>query len=131
MGSLYRENYLAALEVAQSDLDRIIQQFDSLQLRKQQIDLVVGALEPFLRSAPKTTREIQAEPVDYEFHQPDPIHIEPVESAPAARTAEPAFRSAEVSAGEPVAPAAFSPRSDGKMDPIQSRINRALGLAVA
>jgi len=32
---------------------------------------------------------------------------------------------------EPVTPAAFSPMPEPILDPIQNRINRALGLAVA
>jgi len=40
MGSqVYRETYLAALEVAHSDLDHIIEQFDMLQLRKEQLEV--------------------------------------------------------------------------------------------
>jgi hypothetical protein len=120
MGSqVYRENYLAAIEVAQSQLEHIVREFDNLQLRKEQIEDVVGALEPFLRFA---------QPANHEVRQPEPIHVEPVRMAPAPEVIQPAFRATP--APEPVAPAAFAPASES-MDPIQNRINRALGLAVA
>jgi hypothetical protein len=123
MGSrVYRENYLAALEVAHSQLDRIIGELDGLQLHKKQIEDVVGALQPFLRSAPSAS---------YDVPQPEPIQVDPVWVAPEPEVVQPAHRATAARAPEPVAPAAFSPMSESKMDPIQSRINRALGLAVA
>jgi hypothetical protein len=129
---VYRENYLAALEVAHSQLDRIIREFDSLQLRKEQIEDVVGALDPFLSSAQPAGYEIrQPEPVRYESRRPEPIQVEPVWTAPATEVIPPVLRATPVPAPEPVAPAAFAPMSESKIDPIQSRINRALGLAVA
>jgi hypothetical protein len=135
MGSqVYRENYLAALEVAHSQLDRIIGEFDSLQLRKEQIENVVGALQPFLRSAPSASYEVrQPQPVHHELRQSEPIQVEPLRVAPEPEIVQPVLRatSAPAPAPEPVAPAAFSSVSESKMDPIQSRINRALGLAVA
>ena len=121
MGSqVYREAYLAALEIAHSDLDRIIGEFDNLQLRKQQLEDVVGTLEPFLRSA---------KPVSYELRQPEPIPAEPVMAKSDPEIAQPAFRA--VPTPEPVTPATFSPMPEPILDPIQHRINRALGLAVA
>ncbi|HMG86975.1 MAG TPA: hypothetical protein VK574_14680 [Terracidiphilus sp.] len=133
MGSqVYRENYLAAVEGAHSQLDEIIREFDSLQLRKEQIEGVVGALQPFLRTAPQASYEVrQPDPVHHEFHQPEPIQAEPVRVAPEPEIVKQVLRVAPVPAPEPVAPAAFSPVSESKLDPIQNRINRALGLAVA
>jgi hypothetical protein len=134
MGSqAYRENYLAAVQVAHSQLDQIVREFDTLQLRKEQIEGAVGALQPFLRIAPQASNEVrQPEPVHYELHQPEPIQVQPIRVAPEPEIAQPVLRTMPVSAPpEPVAPAAFSPVSDSKMDPIQNRINRALGLAVA
>jgi len=117
MGSqVYRETYLAALEVAHSDLDHIIGQFDMLQLRKAQLENALGSLEAFLSSKEET---------NYDLRQPGPIHAEPMYVEPA----QPALRA--VPTPEPVAPAAFSPMPEPILDPIQSRINRALGLAVA
>jgi hypothetical protein len=121
MGSqVYRETYLAALEVAHSDLDQIIEQFDLLQLRKEQLQNALGSLEVFLSSE----REIT-----YEYHQPEPVHAEPTNVEPVQEIIQPARRAVPTS--EPVAPAAFSPMPEPILDPIQSRINRALGLAVA
>lgn len=122
---VYRASYLAAIEVAQSQLEHIVREFDNLQLRKEQIEDVVGALEPFLGSTQPASYEVrQPQPAHFEFRQPEPIHVEPVHMAPAPE----AFRATP--APEPVAPAAFAPVSES-MDPIQNRINRALGLAVA
>ncbi len=126
---VYREHYLAALEVAHSELDNILREFESIQLRKEQIEHAVGALEPFLRSAPPASYESpQPNPVHYEARQPEQIHLEPARVAPVPEIIQPSFRATP--APEPVAPAAFAPASE-PMDPIQNRINRALGLAVA
>jgi hypothetical protein len=122
MGSqVYRETYLAALDVAHSDLDHIIEQFDMLQLRKEQLEDVLGALDPFLRSAAKA--------VSHEFHQSEPIHAQPVKVEPEQESIQQVLRA--VPMPEPVTPAAFSPMPEPILDPIQNRINRALGLAVA
>jgi hypothetical protein len=117
---VYRETYLAALEVAHSDLDHIVEQFDMLQLRKEQLEDVLGALDPFLRTAQKANRE---------FRQPEPVRAEPVIAEPEKEIVQPVLRAVPVP--EPVTPAAFSPMPEPILDPIQNRINRALGLAVA
>jgi hypothetical protein len=116
----YRETYLAALEVANSDLDQIFQECEQLQLRREQLEGVVGALEPFLRS-------IKAAP--YESHQPERVRVEPARVEAEPEVAKPVLHA--VQAPEPVIPAAFSPMPEPILDPIQNRINRALGLAVA
>jgi hypothetical protein len=128
---VYRASYLAALEVAQSQLEQIVREFDSLQLRKEQIDDVVGALEPFLRFAQPANHEVrQPEPAHHEFRQPEPIHVEPAQEAQELEIFQPVHRAA-VAAPASIAPPAFSPVSDSNLDPIQNRINHALGLAVA
>jgi hypothetical protein len=106
--------------VAHSDLNQIIEQFDLLQLRKEQLENALGSLEAFLVSKQETT---------YENHQPAPIHAEPINVEPVQQIVQPALRA--VPTPEPIAPAAFSPMPEPVLDPIQSRINRALGLAVA
>lgn len=117
MGSqVYRETYLAALEVAHSDLDQIIEQFDMLQIRKQQLENALGSLEAFLSSRQETP---------YERRQPEPLQTEPIQVEPAQQAPR------AVPTPEPVTPASFSPMPEPILDPIQSRINRALGLAVA
>jgi len=121
MGSqVYRETYLAALEVAHSDLDRIIGEFDTLELRKEQLEHALGALEPFLRSAKSVSNGTR---------QSEPMQAERKEAQPEHEVAQPALRAVPVP--EPVTPAAFSPMPEAILDPIQNRINRALGLAVA
>ena len=128
---VYRETYLAALEAAHAQLEQIIREFDNLQLRKELIDHVVGALEPFLPSAQPARYEVRhSEPVHHELRQPEPIP-EPIHLAPEPEIVQPVLQAAPVPAPEPVAPPAFAPASESKMDPIQRRINRALGLAVA
>ena len=123
MGSqVYRETYLAALEVAHSDLDRIIGEFDNLQLRKEQLEDVLGALEPFLRSAKS---------VSYEPRQAEHIQPEPVMAKPEREIMRNRILRAVPMCPNPVTPAAFSPIPEPILDPIQNRINRALGLAVA
>ena len=117
---VYRENYLAAFEVANSNMDQIFQECELLQLQKERLEVVVKALEPFLRSAKASFSD---------FQQPAPIRAEPMRVAPEPEVAKPAFQ--PVQASEPVVPAAFSPVIDPILDPIQHRINRALGLAVA
>jgi hypothetical protein len=131
MGSpAYRENYLAAVQVAHSQLDDIIREFDSLQLRKEQIECVVGALQPFLRMAPQASYEVhQPGSVRNEVRQPEPIYAEPTRVAPHPEVAQPAIHAVPERAAEPTA--AFSPVSETSLDPLQNRINRALGLAVA
>lgn len=129
---VYRASYLAAIEVAQSQLEHIVREFDNLQLRKEQIEDVVGALEPFLRFAQPANHEVrQPEPVRHELRQPEPIHIEPAQEAQELEIFQPVHRAVSAPAPAPIAPPAFSPVSDSNLDPIQNRINHALGLAVA
>ena len=104
-----RTSYLEAFEQANADLHEIFNEYDWLQLRKQQIESALLALQPFL------------EPVST-FHQP--IHQPTPITAPTV-SAEPAY---EIPA--PVA-VTIAPSSEDITDPIQYRINRALGLAVA
>ncbi len=118
----YRKTYLAAIDVAHSDLDQIFQECEQLQLRKEQLEDVVGALEPFLRTITAASTASS-----HEFHQPESVQAQPVHVEP--EVAKPVLRA--VPAPEPVVPAAFSPMPEAILDPIQSRINRALGLAVA
>jgi hypothetical protein len=121
MGSqVYRETYLAALEVAHSDLNQIIERFDTLQLRKEQLENVLGTLQAFLGSRQEAS---------YELRGSEPVYAEPVRVEPVQEISQPVLRA--VPTPEPVAPAAFSPVPEPILDPIQSRINRALGLAVA
>lgn len=114
----YRVNYLAALEEANSHLDEIYQEYEQLQLRKEQIEDVLMALKPFIPSISAVSQEAR---------QPEPVQVEPVRVEP--QILAPVAASAPIH--EPVAPAPFAPVPEIIVDPIQSRINRALGLAVA
>ena len=100
-----RTSYRVAFEQANADLHEIYNEYEWLQLRKQQIESAVHALQPFLETASSFQQPI---------NQPTPI------SAPAV-SVEPAFEMAS----------AVAPASEDITDPIQYRINRALGLAVA
>jgi hypothetical protein len=116
----YRENYLAALEAAHADMDKIYQECELLQLRQDQLQGALSALEPFLRSVRGNLSE---------FQHPEAARPEQMRTAPEPEIAKPIFHTPQ--APEPEAPAAFSPVPDAILDPIQHRINRALGLAVA
>jgi hypothetical protein len=116
----YRANYRAALHEASSELKEIYREFEQLQLRKEQIEDVLSALEPFVPSI---------SPVSYEAHRPVPVQAEPARFEPEYEIHAPV--AAAVPVKEPVAPAPFAPVPEIIVDPIQSRINRALGLAVA
>jgi hypothetical protein len=111
----YRANYLAAMHEANSQLTDIFRELEQLQLRRELIQDVLGALDPFLTPTSAAPRE--------------PLRKEPAMSAPVRYQAEAQVSVAPVS--EPVIPASFAPLSEVITDPIQSRINRALGLAVA
>jgi hypothetical protein len=116
----YRANYRAALHVANSDLNDIYREYEQVQLRKEMIENAVAALEPFLQSSAEVSPEAyRAEPVPV----PEPRYevLVPVAAEPQY---EPQLR-------ERIAPASFAPVPDIIVDPIQNRINRALGLAVA
>lgn len=115
----YRNSYLAALEVAHSDLDRIVREFELLQLQTERLECVVRALDPFLRSAKSIAESIPSEPARAVQSQ----------VAPEPEVTKPLFRA--VQTPEAVVPAPFLPVSDASLDPLQNRINRALGLAVA
>jgi hypothetical protein len=114
----YRANYRAALHVANSDLNEIYREVEQLQLRKEMIEGVVSALEPFLQSTAEVSHgACHSEPVPVE----EPRYEAPV---PVPVALEPQYT-------ERIAPASFAPVPDIIVDPIQNRINRALGLAVA
>jgi hypothetical protein len=104
-----RTSFRVAFEQANADLEEIYNEYDWLQLRKQQIENALLALQPFLETVSTFQQPI---------HQPTPI------TAPVIST-EPAY-----AMPEPVA-TAITTSSEDITDPIQYRINRALGLAVA
>jgi hypothetical protein len=115
----YRANYRVAMQEANSQLAGIVREFEQLQLRKEILEEALGALDPFLSStapamyqAPRH-EQVRPEPNRYDFEMPAPV------------AAAPSIFN------EPIKPAPFAPATEVIVDPIQSRINRALGLAVA
>jgi hypothetical protein len=123
---VYRANYREAFDCANQQLETIYSQYHQLQHRKEQLESAVAALGPFLRIARTPAREeIQySEPLAMETSNIEEIS-QPVMHSRAAE---------EVFAPEHVNPepeiASYPPVSE-TTDPIQARINRALGLAVA
>ncbi|HEY2472618.1 MAG TPA: hypothetical protein VGI45_32835 [Terracidiphilus sp.] len=131
----YRANYRAAMQEANSQLAEMFREFEQLQLRKELLEDALGALEPFLATAtPGNYESVRHEPLRAEHTAwaepairpepapwPEPARYEPEVSLPVAAAVP----------SEPVRPAAFAPAPEVIVDPIQSRINRALGLAVA
>ena len=126
----YRANYRAALHVANSDLNDIYREYEQVQLRKEMIENAVAALEPFLQSSAEVSPEAyRAEPVPQKAYQAEPVPVpEPRYEVLVPVAAEPQY---EPQLRERIAPASFAPVPDIIVDPIQNRINRALGLAVA
>lgn len=125
----YRANYLAAFEGANHQLESIYSEYHELQRRKEKLEGVLSALEPFMQSAPSFNQQayapasIQSEP---ESAYSESAYTEQY-SAPHS-IPEPVVH-AETFA-EPPAPAVFA-ADESSLDPLQLRINRALGLAVA
>jgi len=118
-----RANYLAAFESANHQLEYIYSEYHDLQRRKEKLEGVLSALEPFLESAPSFNQEAYApEPAQ----APEPMYAERY-SAPEP-IAEPVMRVERFA--EPQAPSSFA-SAETELDPLQLRINRALGLAVA
>ena len=114
----YRANYRVAMQEANFQLAEIFREFELLQLRKEILEDALGALQPFLESTTMT----------YEAAGPDAYRPEPARYEPANLSAAAALSAA---IKESFAPPAFAPAAEISEDPIQSRINRALGLAVA
>ena len=120
----YRSNYLAAFDSANHQLEYIYAEYQELQRRREKLEGVVLALEPFLQSGRSSTVEFH--PAEILHTEPEPVHAETY-SAP-----EPVMQ-AEMQAPtfmEPLPAPAFTPGAE-ELDPLQLRINRALGLAVA
>ena len=123
-----RANYLAAFEGANQQLEYIYSEYHDLQSRKEKLEGVLSALEPFLQSASNFDHESYASaPSRYESEQ---AYTEPAyaESYSAPQPVEPAIRAERFA--EPVAPPAFNP-AEQDLDPLLLRFYRALGLAVA
>jgi hypothetical protein len=107
----YRATYEAAFQSAHTQLDEIYQELELLKHRQELVERAMKALEPFVQ--PRKQPEIE---IPQEFLRvPEEPQQELHEPIMAAIQAQPTS----------------GPDSDRNVDPIQSRINRALGLAVA
>jgi hypothetical protein len=120
----YRSNYLEAFEAANHQLDYIYSDYHELQQRKEKLEGVLVALQAFLQSSGTSTEDFHSAEVVHS--EPQPVHTEIY--AALQPLAEPMVRAERLI--ETPAPRAFAPAEEG-MDPLQARINRALGLAVA
>ena len=122
----YRVTYLAAFDQANAHLRGLYQEYERLQLRKEQIEDALTALEPFLDLEPVLdSKEAQIHEVPHmEPAVNVATHIEPAHQIPEPVMTMPTPPAPPVSA-------TFAPVAETEMDPIQRRINHALGLAVA
>jgi hypothetical protein len=129
-----QETYRFALDEASAELRDILQQFDALRLRKEQIEKVVEALKPFLSLQTETTPAVSE--VAYampEMEQPvsEPVQFtymsgpstEPVVELTAQEIVEPEPVLALVGEEESEQVAFFRQPSQ---DPFQRRIDDAL-----
>jgi hypothetical protein len=154
MGIQVRNNYQAAFSTATDQLQSIYNEYHELQIRKERLEGVVTALQPFLESrsqahqdlfvsassirdfmepAPSAVQEAVARyertvlPVQQPVQQP----IQPVQQVQAVIEPMARFEQPEpVAVPAPIQPPSFASLEDS-LDPLQLRINRALGLAVA
>jgi hypothetical protein len=120
----YRSNYLEAFETANHQLEHIYSEYHELQQRKERLEGVLVALEGFLQSTGTSTEDFHS--AEAAHRETQPMHSEIF--ATLQPLAEPAMRTERVT--EPPAPRTFAPAEE-QLDPLQLRINRALGLAVA
>lgn len=120
----YRSNYLAAFDSANHQLESIYAEYHELQRRREKLEGVLTALEPFLQSDRGSTADLH--PAEVAHVEPESARTE-FHSAPEP-VAEPVFQAQ--SFVEPAAAPAYTPAAE-ELDPLQMRINRALGLAVA
>jgi hypothetical protein len=120
----YRSNYLEAFETANHQLEYIYSEYHELQQRKERLEGVLVALEAFLQSG--RTSSVEFHPAEIPHLEAEPVHAEIY--ATLQTVAEPKVRAERII--ETPAPPAFAPSEEG-LDPLQLRINRALGLAVA
>jgi hypothetical protein len=111
-----QDTYRFAYEEANAELRGILAQFEQLQLRKAQIELVVEALRPLLSDAPAAAIAAELEPaVSIPVAEPVPFLVQ--QSVEVAE--EPASETAAVEAYE-------SEEADETADPFQRRIDNAL-----
>jgi hypothetical protein len=124
----YRSNYFAAFESANHQLEYIYSEYHDLQRRKEKLEGVLAALEPFLQSVSNFNQEgYAAEPARQEL---EPTYAEPTYAEQYSAPQPVSELVVRAERFESSAPPAFAP-AEQELDPLQLRINRALGLAVA
>ena len=132
-----QETYRFALDEASAELRQILEQFEELRLRKEQLEVVVEALKPFisLQSEPvpaeaevefamsEAEQQLASEPAEFTFMRGSGPSTEPVQISAEPPVAEPVLAgvAAEDAAQEQVA--YFRQPS---ADPFQRRIDDAL-----
>ena len=110
----HENSYRAAFHAASTELNEIFREMDQLRIRRDAVEKLTEALKPLIGSS-----------LSFDMDMPSAL----IASEPVQRVAEPV--PAPVQA---VAEAASSVRYEAAApvaDPIQSRINNILGLAVA
>jgi hypothetical protein len=113
----HENSYRAAYHAASAELNEIFREMDQLRIRKDAVDKLTEALKPLLGSSRSFDMDMDMAPA--------PMISEPVQQ----RIAEPV-----PAVDHAVADAVSSVRYETvptAADPIQSRINSILGLAVA
>jgi len=131
-----QETYRVALDEASAELRDILQQFDALRLRKEQIEKVVEALEPFLSLKTEAIAELTEvayampeierpaeEPVQFTYMHVSGPATEPEVEIAAEETVEPVMALVTEEEASPEQVAYFRQPS---ADPFQRRIDDAL-----
>ena len=121
-----RSNYLAAFESANHQLEYIYSEYHELQRRKEKLEGVLSALEPFLQSASNSSYSHDFQAPEASSMAPEPTYAEEY-SEPQLIASQPS----NVDRFAEPAPAPVFAQAETELDPLQLRINRALGLAVA
>jgi hypothetical protein len=133
-----QETYRVALDEASAELRDIIQQFETLRLRKEQIEKVVAALEPFMSlqtgtiinevtevayAMPVMEQSVE-EPVQFTYMQVSGPSTEPVVETVAEEVIEPVL--ALVGEEEEASAEQVAYFRQPSADPFQRRIDDAL-----
>ena len=132
-----QETYRFALDEASAELRDILQQFEALRLRKEQIEKVVEALKPFLSLQTETINEVTEvayampeieqpveEPVQFTYMQVSGPSTEPVVETAVEEIVEPVL--AMVAEDEEASSEQVAYFRQPSADPFQRRIDDAL-----
>jgi hypothetical protein len=131
-----QETYRFALDEASAELRQILEQFEELRLRKEQLEVVVEALKPFVSLQSETApaeaeiafamseaeQQLTSEPAEFTFMQISGPSTEPVQIS-VELPVEPVLAAVSVEDASPEQVAYFRQPS---ADPFQRRIDDAL-----